>query len=595
MQIAKVVPKVKTRGEGIFDYSIPPEILSDIKIGVLVLVPFRGHKVEGIVVDIKRLSQYPNLKPIISIIDRIPVVDDIHVKLAQFLADYYLEPFSKTLFENVVPPAKRILKQELIDNRTRPIKTAVKSHKYLIVADFSKRLKFYGQAINKTLARGQQIIIIVPDLTLTSFFTKFLKKDFVLLHSGLTLTQRWQTWDKIRQGKTQIIAGSNSALFSPTNNLGLIIVDQEESETYKSDQSPRFHVLNAAQFLSKITNANLLIGSVCPRVETYFLAKKEQILISKKSNEHKDITIVDMNFERSIISQTLINLIEKNIDQTKKILLVFNRKGLGSSLICKDCGWRQTCPQCDLPLTPQLDSGRCSNCEKNFPLLAQCPKCRNTNLSSSGLGTQKLKSILKEKFFQTKITIIEKDAPETDDWQIAIVTSFALKKELPNIGLVAIIDADQNINLPDFFNQEKLFATFYKFLRIGETGLIQTHLPENTTIKNLGNLDYESFFNEEIALRQKYLLPPFGRLIKLLYSCRLETECADETDRISKKLLKFSQISILGPNPSFSAKKRNLFVYQILIKYEKIPEEAKQILLSLPSGWSIEIDPVSTI
>ncbi len=247
MQIARVVPKVKTSGEGIFDYSIPPEILPDMKIGILVLVPFHGRKIEGIVIDIKRSSQITRLKPIISLIDTFPVIDKVHTELAKWMADYYITDFSKTLFENIVPPAKRIIKKR--DDSTATLQKLSGNRspkKYLVVADFQTRLKFYLQAIKKTLARGQQIIILVPDLSLVPYFTRSIKNKISILHTGLTLTQRWLEWDKIRRGDIDIVIGSNSALFAPVKNLGLIIIDQEENETYKSGQAPRYHTVKVA-------------------------------------------------------------------------------------------------------------------------------------------------------------------------------------------------------------------------------------------------------------------------------------------------------------------------------------------------------------
>lgn len=597
MQIAKIVPKIRTSGEGVFDYAIPPAILPEIKVGILVLVPFHGRKVEGIIVDIKRSSNIKTLKPLISLIDVNPVVDEVHIKLARWMSDYYLAPFSKCLFENIVPPAKRTIKKQgdtILDVKPKSPNQSAK--KYLIVADFSTRLKFYLQAIKKTLARSQQVIILVPDLSIIPFFTRFIKNRISILHAGLTLTQRWQEWDKIRRGEASIVMGSNSALFAPVKNLGLVIIDQEENETYKSDQSPRFHVLETAEILCKLTSANLLAGSICPRVDTYFKAKKEKNLIEKKDSRKRNITIVDMNYERSIISETLVSSIEKTLNLSQKILLVFNRKGQGSSFLCKDCGWRQICAQCGLPVLPQENKASCINCEKEFPLVTVCPKCHGANLGASGLGTQKLKNILQEKFKNINIAVIEKDLNYQKDWQIAIVTSYALKKELPNIGLVAIIDADQNLNLPDFFNQEKLFAIFYKFLRIGKTGLLQTHLPENGLIRLLAKLDYDNFFAKEIVLREKYSLPPFGRLAKLIYKDLSEKNCLEETKKVAEKLKIFTpNITVLGPNPAFRIKKRHQFVFQIIVKYKNLTEEIKYSLATLPKGWTVEIDPISTL
>lgn len=597
MQIAKIVPRIRTSGDGVFDYSIPPQILPDIKIGILVLVPFRGRKVEGIVIDIKRYSKFDTLKPIISIIDKIPAIDKVHTELARWMSNYYLAPFSKTLFENIVPPAKRTIKKQADNVMNAQAKTRNSSaKKYLIVADFQTRLKFYLQAIEKTLERNQQIIILVPDLAFIPYFERLVKSKISILHSNLTKTERWLEWDKIRRGDTKIIIGSNSALFSPVKNLGLIIIDQEENDTYKNDQSPRFHALTVAGELSCLTAANLVIGSVCPRVETYFGAQEGKYLLQKNPKSAEDVSIVDMNFERRIISQPLENKINKTLEAGKKVILVFNRKGEGRSFSCKDCGWSQTCPECKLPLVPSVSHGFCANCEKSFSLATTCPMCRSSNLASAGLGTGRLASIVKKIWPGLKISRLEKDSSDSEDWDIAIATSFALKKEFRNIGLVAILDLDQNQNLPDFFISGKTFETYYKFLRIGDTGLIQTHTPEQELIKSLGKLDYEEFYQTELKTRKKYSIPPFGRLIRLVFSHPDEKTCQEESDEIARKIKPFlKQEHLLGPNPTFRAKRHNKFSYQIMIKFEKLPIELKNILENLPSGWIVDVDPISSI
>lgn len=546
MQIVCVVPKVKTSGEEIFDYAIPPELLPMIRIGVLVLVPFHGRKVEGIVIDIKRSSKIANLKSLISIIDPIPVIDSVRTELARWMADYYLAPFSKTLFENIVPPARRILKKQsdvVLDVQKKSPNQSAK--KYLVVADFQTRLKFYLQAIKKTLARGQQVIILVPDLTLIPFFTRYIKNKVAILHAGLNLTQRWQEWDKIRHGEVQIIIGSNSALFAPVKNLGLIIIDQEENETYKSGQAPRYHAVHVAEELSKLTAARLVIGSLAPRVETYHDAIQNKYLFQKITKTKPDISIVDMNFERSILSQPLQNQIAKILEKNQKALLVLNRK------------------------------------------------------NTLGLTTAKLERIVKEKFFEVKIIRIEKPAsPAGGDikisldaqWDIAIVTNFALKLNLPKIGLVTLIDADQDLNFPDFRSAEKTFQALYKFLRLGDRGVIQTHLPENQILKNLAGLNYEGFFLDELTNRQKSDFPPFTSLTRLLYRNTDETKARQESKRVAELLNPL--ITIIGPSSPFISKQRGFCYYQILIKHHKeLSENIKSILKTLPRGWIVDVDP----
>ncbi len=602
MQIAKVVPKIRTRGEGIFDYSIPPEILPMIKIGLLVLVPFRGRNIEGIIVEIKRSSQILNLKPIVAVIDPVPVVYKTQTDLAKWMSDYYLSDFSKTLFNFVVPPAKRTIKKNLnydIEIQSSP---NINAKQYLIVADFASRLKFYLRAIKKTLAQKKQTIILVPDLSLIDYFTKYIKEDITIIHGNLTLTQRWLAWDKIRRGEAKIILGSTSAIFSPAPNLGLIIIDKEENETYKSDQSPRFSAIKVAQQLTKLTNVSLVLGSSAPSIETYFQAKTNKFLYKNKNEKVPDISIVNMTFEKQILSQPLKEKIELILENNQKAILVLNRRGQASRRTCDDCGWTYVCPQCQLPLNIIDDNFYCNNCEKQFSNIIKCPKCQSLNLKDIGLTTGKIVSIIKKQYPDAKIIRVEKDHEDdlNSDWNIAVVTSFALKKIFPVIEFVAIIDADQSLNFPGFRNFEKSFQNFYKFLSIAETGIIQTRLSESSFIGSLASLDYEKFYQTEIVNRQKFNFPPFVKLIKLAYRSYSEAECKLETQKVKTQIQKIVtqekiELDILGPAPARNLQKRDYFYYQLILKLPKRNTTLDEFLKKLGKGWIIDVDPFDIV
>jgi len=607
MQIAQIVPKVRTLNTAVFDYAIPPEILPMIKPGILVEIPFHGRKIEGVVIGLKRSSQISDLKSLISIVDPEPVVDKIHIELAKWMTDYYLAPLGKTLFENIVPPAKRIIKKSNNYITFYPAAQKVEkkeSKKYLIVSNFPSRLRFYLKAIEKTLSRSQSAIIIVPDLSIIPYFTKQLTKPVSVLHSGLTRTQRWLEWDKIRAGKIKIIIGSTSTLFAPAQNLGLIIIDQEENETYKNDRSPRFQAIKVAEKLVEFSGANLILGSITPRLETFWQALKGKYKILKQDPSRSNkISIIDMNFEKQSISVPLQNRIDEMIKNKKKTLLILNRKGEGTKFSCPDCGWISLCEKCGLPLIPQKSENVCFRCEKTFEIPENCPKCQSIRLKPMGLGTTRLKKFAADFWPEAKVVQIEKDldgANLRQNWDITIATSYALKFQFPSIGLVGIIDADQGLNFPDFHSAEKTFQIFYKFLKIGERGIIQTHLPENYVISDLAKLDYDKFFLDELENRKKSQFPPFVQLIRLLYKNEDESVCKEETQRIYHDLNKLITddrlpITILGPSPAFIKKERNKFRYQIIIKLKKRNQGLNNFLLTLPKGWIVDVDPVNLL
>ena len=600
MQIAQIVPKVKTRGSGIFDYSIPPELLVQIKIGLLVQVPFRGRKVEGIILDIKKSSKFENLKPILKVIDPIPVVDRVHIELARWMSDYYLTDFTKTLFENIVPPAKRTIKKNaeldkiITDNI---VATNKPRKKFLVVANFKARLDFYQTAITKTLAQNKQVIILVPDLDFVPFFTKRIKEEMAVISSDLTVTKRWKTWDSIRSGESKIVIGSNSALFAPAKNLGLIIIDQEENETYKNDQAPRFNALKVADELSKLTSANLVIGSSAPTTETYFDARKNKYLYKIKNEIIPEISIINMTFERGALSEPLKEKIEEILEQNKKILIMLDRKGEGARLFCTNCKWLYKCPNCESALTPNLNSAHCASCNKDFPIPVICPSCRKATLKNIGMTTSKLEKIVRELWPQAKTIRVEKDRNDNIDnnWNIAITTSFALKTPLPKIELVAILDADQSLNFPGYKTEERNFQNYFKFMQLGNTGLIQTHLPENNINTNLGTLNHEAFFNDEITNREKYKFPPFTKITRIIYKNLDKSIGQKEADIVAQKLNDIIKnnnltITLLGPSAS-RIPKRGHYYNQIILKQVKRSTIVDDYLKSLPKGWIVDVDP----
>lgn len=610
MQVAQVVPKTRTQKKAVFDYSIPPEILPLIQPGILVEIPFHGRRIEGIIVDIKRSSPIANLMPISRVIDPVPVVDKTHLKLACWMAGYYLEPLGKTLFENIVPPAIKTIKKTLIQSENilpRLIfqKKAPKAQKYLVIADFNFRRQFYLKAIQKTLKGNRSVIILLPDLSLIPYFTKYFKEPYAILHAKMSITQRWLEWHKIRQNKVKIIIGSQSALFAPAGDLGLIIIDQEENPTYKNDRSPRFHAVQVANELSKLTAVNLVLGSLAPRLATFHQALQGQFKIIKSSIPTRPkITTVDMNSERHIISHTLEEKIKQTLNSKQKIILVLNRKGAGTKFSCPDCRWISLCQKCGLPLVPQKTQNICYRCRLSEPHPEKCPVCQSVRVKAIGVGTSRLKKFISDLFPETFIIQIEKEIDGRalfKNWQIAIVTTYALKFNFPQIGLVGIIEADQGLNFPDFSAPEKTFASFYKFLKIGERGIIQTRLPENNLIKSLARLDYERFFLDEIAQRKKFAFPPFVRIIRLLYKNQAEDMVKKETQRIYellKPIISFNRYTISPPHWLFIKKEQGKFRRQIIIKIpikNQIAKDLQDNIKNLPQGWVVDVDPINLL
>jgi primosomal protein N' (replication factor Y) len=551
MQIVKVVPKVTTSDEGIFDYAIPPGLLPDIKIGLLVLVPFRNRLVEGIIIDIKSSSKILHLKSIVKIIDPIPVIDETHIKLAKWISVYYISPLSKCIFENIVPPAIRLI------NLTKPVSTTinyarakilvVKNKPKLVIGDFKNRLECYKDSIQKCLKNNKSVIILVPDLSLIKYFNL---PNAAVLHGGLSRTERWIVWNNIRSGKNRFVIGSTSALFAPLYNLGLIIIDQEESETYKNDRSPRYHAIRAAKELAKLTSSNLILGSLTPSINSYFdYMINNSTLTQYPDDAKREISIVNLVSEKNAVSVKLENEMVDAFKKNKKTVLFIEKKGDGEKFV--------------------------------------------------GITTGYIKKYIKQILPNAKIISIENGISEmkNSNWDVAIATSYALKFSFPKIQLVGIIDADLSLGFPDYLSQERSFRKLYKFIKIGEKVILQTRLPESNFINSLAKLSFDSFYKNEILTRKKYNYPPFYNVIKIVYKDTDEENCKLVSNKIYKRLTnEFGDIIISESSPAFISKRNKYFRYQIILRTKKAwPQELTIFLKKLGKGWIVDVDPIDLL
>lgn len=601
MQIACVALNIKTSKEAVFDYAILPSDLALIKIGVLVLVPFHNRKILGVIIDLKPRSKILNLKTIIKIVDPTPVIDDEHIKLSLWISKYYLSSFGKTLFLNIPPPAMRSIishnKNDQNDSQKSIKSSSMRGS--LVFDDFQARMKIYRRRIYQTLTKNQSVLILIPDLDLLKYF-EF--PGMIQLHAELNRTERWKNWDKIRStNRSIVVIGSQSALFAPINNLGLIIIDQEENSTYKNDREPRYFAKDVALQLAKLSGAEVMLGSACPSIESYFQFQNR--LISRDTFIQRSISIVDMNFSKTLISPTLEEQIHQNLSKQIKIVLFLDRKGEGIKFICSDCSWFFSCPSCHTPLIPDKVRSHCWRCQKEFVPPTKCPACCGVNLKITGATTSWLEKRIQKLFPKARLIRLENDSkidPMRTNWDIAIATSFALKFRFPPISLVGIIDADLALSFPDFRSLTISFTKQYKFLKLAKQGIIQTHLPQSSHIKALARLNYGDFYKDELSVRKKFNFPPICKIIRIIYKNNSREVAEKETQKMSMQLKEVfknnDKIFISDNSPTFIQQKNKYFYWQIIIKIAGArPKKIEEILLTLGKGWVVDVDPIEML
>lgn len=414
----------------------------------------------------------------------------------------------------------------------------------------SGKTEIYLQLIERTLKQGKSSIMLVPEISLTPqtverFIARFGEEQIAVLHSKLSVGERYDEWNKIKEGRAKIIIGARSAIFAPVSDLGLIVIDEEHDESYQSESSPRYDAIEVAEFLANKDNIPLVLGSATPNMRTFFKAKNGDIkllTLTKRANESSlpDVEIIDLrnelaNGNRSMISSRLKEEIENNLLRKKQTILYFNRRGFSTFLMCEDCGSTFKCKRCNITLTYHKNEGKlkCHYCGYEEKVPTECPDCHSKHIKYFGAGTQKLEEDVK-KMFPTASTIrmdvdtvSKKNSHEdilntfkNDNIDILIGTQMVVKgHHFPNVTLVGVVFADNNLNIGDYRANEKTFQTLTQVA--GRAGrekdqgkvIIQTYNPDNYAIDDSREQNYDKFYNTEIIMRKSLKYPPFCDII----------------------------------------------------------------------------------
>ena len=474
----------------------------------------------------------------------------------------------------------------------------------------SGKTEVYLQLIEKMLELEKQAIVLVPEISLTPQTVDRFAGRFgnlvAILHSGLSLGERYDEWRKIKSGQAQIAVGARSAVFAPFSDLGIIIIDEEHETSYKSSRNPKYDTIKVAEKRCEIEGSILLLGSATPDIGTYYRAKKgeiELLTLPERANKKElpPIKIVDMKDEldvgnKTIFSKPLYDGIVKNLKNKEQTILFLNRRGFSTFVSCRKCGFVLKCDSCDISLTFHSRSKnlRCHYCGLAKQLPSTCPECSSKYLKHFGIGTQQVESLVREEFPNARVSRMDVDTTSRKGSHEKILNKFKngqtdiligtqmISKGLdfPNVTLVGIIAADTALNLPDFQSSER---TFQLLTQVGgRTGrgkldgnvVLQTYDPDHYSIQMAKDHDYIGFYEKEIALRKAFEYPPFKNIVNLIFSSKNEDQVMRAVEEISvkikndieKELKNYDKANILGPNPSLVYRVKDRFRFQILIK-----------------------------
>lgn len=499
----------------------------------------------------------------------------------------------------------------------------------------SGKTEVYMHIIKEVIDRGMQAIMLVPEISLTpqivSRFRQRFNDEVAVLHSGLSDGERYDEYRKIKKGLVKIVVGARSAIFSPFQNLGVIIIDEEQVTSYKQENNPRYHTRDVALFRCKYHNCPLVLGSATPSLESYARAKKgvyRLLTLNKRANNKlmPEIRIVDMKKEirnnYHNISLELENAIKEKLDKKEQIIILLNRRGYSSMLTCKDCGEVIKCPNCDISLTYHKTSNtlRCHYCGYGTKVQDRCPSCYGRSLTMYGLGTEKLEEELVKKF-NARVVRMDLDTTTSKKAHSKIIKDFLEQKydilvgtqmiakglDFPNVTLVGVINADASLNIPDFRSSEYTYQLLSQVS--GRSGrdkkegivIIQTLNPEHYSIKYAKDHDYDGFFNYEMRIRKKLGYPPYYYLTLIKILSRDYQLCMKEANKVGEFLRKNlpSDVIVLGPSIASTFKVNNIYHFQCIIKYKK-EDDIKEVLRTIDNIYKVntkvriemDIDPV---
>ncbi|MBI2862455.1 MAG: primosomal protein N' [Chloroflexi bacterium] len=497
----------------------------------------------------------------------------------------------------------------------------------------SGKTELYLSALEAAIRVGKQAIVLVPEIALTPQIAHHFASRFpgrvALLHSGLSPREHVDEWQRIRDGLADVAIGSRSAIFAPMPRLGLIVVDEEHEWSYKQDRTPRYHAREVAVRLGELAGATVLLGSATPDVTSYRKAEmgRYQLLTLSERYERTPmpaVEVVDLRQElregnRGLFSRHLKTALTETLAKGQQAILFLNRRGSATLATCRSCGFVVKCRRCDVALVYHADPAGlvCHQCNRRSDPPQVCPKCWGSELSYFGMGTQRVEAEVRLSFPQARVLRWDADSAVRREDHERLLTAFLQGKadilvgtqmvakglDLPQVMLVGVILADSSLYLPDLRAVERTFQLLTQVAgragRRGQIGrvVIQTYTPDHYCIQAASRHDYSAFYREEVQFRAAHRYPPFSQLARLVYQHSREERCQEECQRMATLLrLELAQrglpdLEVLGPAPAYHQKLRGRYRWQLILRGRDVHPLFADI--PLPSGWSLDIDPVS--
>ena len=510
----------------------------------------------------------------------------------------------------------------------------------------SGKTEVYIKSLETVLAQGRQGLLLVPEISMTPQMVQRLTSRFPgkigVLHSQLSLREQFDQWWRIKQGGCGVVIGPRSALFAPMDRIGLIVLDEEHEWTYKQQEQPLYHARDVAIQLARLHGAGVILGSATPDVVSYYRATRGQYrllnlpdrislnVVGSPSHKHApylpSVEVVDMRKElksgnRSILSKCLLEALIECVGTGNKAILFLNRRGSSTVVQCRACGQNMKCLRCDVSLTYHTTGNRlrCHQCNYSRLVPRTCPNCQSPRIRYMGLGTQRVVDEVQKLIPGVSVLRWDRDTtPSVRDHQL-LMENFSSSKaqvlvgtqmvakglHVPQVTLVGVVIADIGLMLPDFRAAEHTFQVLCQVIGRAGRGLepgraiLQTYNPDNYALQAAAHQDFNILFERELKFRRQQELPPFNRLVHLVYIHTNASICQNESERVSQNLRNLAYTSgitdfkVIGPAPAFPQRVRGRFRWHLILKGTD-PINLLQ-KMTLPAGWTVDVDPVTVL
>ncbi|WP_017437137.1 primosomal protein N' [Saccharococcus caldoxylosilyticus] len=521
--------------------------------------------------------------------------------------EVYRDPYEHRTFAKTKPLPLTVEQEKALSAIVKRVRANEHRVFLLYGVTGSGKTEVYMQAMEEVLRQGKEAIVLVPEISLTPQMVERFKGRFgsqvAVLHSGLSVGEKYDEWRKIHRKEVRLVVGARSAIFAPFENLGMIIIDEEHEASYKQEENPRYHARDVAIYRARLHGCPVVLGSATPSLETFARAKKgvyELLTLPKRISDNgmPDVHIVDMREElrsgnRSMFSRMLFEKLKERLHKGEQSVLFLNRRGYSTFVMCRDCGHVIRCPHCDISLTYHRAGQRlkCHYCGHEEPIMYRCPSCGSEHIRFFGTGTQKVEEELTKLLPEARVIRMDVDTTSRKGAHEQLLSKFGEGKadillgtqmiakglDFPNVTLVGVLAADTMLHLPDFRASEKTFQLLTQVSgRAGRHELpgevvIQSYTPEHYSIALAAKHDYDAFYQREMMLRKMYGYPPFYYLTLITVSHQEITKAAAVTEKIAAYLR--AQLSkeaiILGPVASPIARLHDRYRYQCMIKYKR--------------------------